>query len=71
MTQKKSIALVAHDHKKADLIEWIDKNIDVLREHDLYATGTTGVLIEKRTGISISKFKPFQKPLEIIFKQRK
>jgi methylglyoxal synthase len=57
MNKKKSIALVAHDHKKKDLIEWIDKNIDILREHNLYATGTTGVLIEKKTGISVSKFK--------------
>ena len=44
---RKRIALVAHDHKKADLIEWIIYNKTVLTKHDLVATGTTGRLIQE------------------------
>jgi methylglyoxal synthase len=41
------IALVAHDHCKADLVEWSLHNRDVLARHDLLATGTTGGLISE------------------------
>lgn len=47
MKNKKRIALVAHDNRKKDLIEWVDRNFEVLIQHDLIATGTTGGLIEK------------------------
>ena len=45
--KKKRIALVAHDHKKADLLEWVKFNKYLLSLHELYATGTTGKIIEK------------------------
>lgn len=45
---RKRIALVAHDHKKPDLIEWAVYNKDALTLHELYATGTTGRLLEEK-----------------------
>lgn len=51
----KSIALVAHDNKKQDLLLWCQKHLAVLKQHRTYATGTTGTLIERETGLSINK----------------
>ena len=45
MNKKLNIALVAHDARKQEMIEWVEYNIKVLKEHNLYATGTTGKLI--------------------------
>jgi methylglyoxal synthase len=44
----KRIALVAHDNKKKDLIEWAYYNRTVLSQHELIATGTTGKLLEEK-----------------------
>ncbi len=52
---RKTIALVAHDHKKADLLDWCQTHLSQLKEHDFYATGTTGNLIERETGLPIQK----------------
>jgi methylglyoxal synthase len=55
MRRRKWIALVAHDNKKADLIDWVRFNRALLTEHDLVATGTTGSLLEAELGISVVK----------------
>jgi methylglyoxal synthase len=51
----KKIALVAHDHKKRDLVEWAKYNRILLTHHTIYATGTTGVLLEQELGFPIHK----------------
>lgn len=51
----KKIALVAHDHKKRDLVEWALFNRDLLAHHKLFATGTTGVLLERELDLPITK----------------
>ena len=52
---RKHIGLVAHDHKKRDLIEWAVYNRRSLTGHDLVATGTTGTLLEEELGVGITK----------------
>jgi methylglyoxal synthase len=48
MERTKTIALVAHDNRKKDLLEWVEWNWEVLIRHKLVCTGTTGRLIEER-----------------------
>lgn len=55
LLSRKTIALVAHDNKKKDLIEWAMYNRDSLAKHKILATGTTGTLLEKKLDINISK----------------
>ncbi len=55
MEERKRIALVAHDNKKKDLAEWAKFNRDLLAEHDLFSTGTTGKLLEQVLDIPIHK----------------
>jgi methylglyoxal synthase len=55
MSQQKSIALVAHDNKKRDLLEWARYNRPLLLQHELYATGTTGQLLEQALGVEVHK----------------
>lgn len=52
---RKRIALVAHDNKKKDLLEWAKFNRGLLAKHVLCATGTTGTLLERTLGIEIEK----------------
>ena len=47
MNKKLTIALVAHDQRKADMVEWTVFNADTLSKHTLICTGTTGNLIKK------------------------
>ncbi|MGF1906272.1 methylglyoxal synthase [Aliivibrio logei] len=49
----KHIALVAHDNYKAELLRWVKENKEALQGHFLYATGTTGHLLSKETGLAI------------------
>ena len=55
MEHDKKIALVAHDNKKLDLLEWAKFNRDLLAHHKVYATGTTGEMLENELGFEISK----------------
>ena len=54
---RKRVALVAHDNKKQDLLEWARFNRGTLGRHQLCATGTTGTLLEKELGLKVTKFK--------------
>ncbi|MES2003712.1 MAG: methylglyoxal synthase [Bacteroidota bacterium] len=52
---RKKIALVAHDHKKPDLLEWAKHNRVALAKHELFATGTTGKLLEESLDRPVKK----------------
>jgi len=56
LLKDKHIALVAHDHKKKDLVEWAKFNKVLLKHHTIYATGTTGTLLERELEMPIIKF---------------
>jgi methylglyoxal synthase len=56
MEHDKKIALVAHDNKKRDLVEWAKFNRDLLAHHAVFATGTTGELLEHELDFPIIKF---------------
>ena len=55
MEHDKKIALIAHDHKKRDLVEWAKFNRTLLAHHKVYATGTTGIILERELGFNITK----------------
>lgn len=71
MKNKKQIALVAHDNKKNDMVEWVEWNWNALLDHTLICTGTTGKLVEralkeksgKGSGRKIAITKLFSGPL--------
>lgn len=52
---RKRVAMVAHDNKKADLIEWAEFNKVLLSKQELFATGTTGRLLEERLDRPVKK----------------
>jgi len=54
--ERKRIALIAHDNKKADLLDWVRFNKQILLKHELFATGTTGKVLEKELGCQITIF---------------
>lgn len=56
MNSKKKIALIAHDNKKEELLNWAKSNKELLLGHELYATATTGRLLEG-LGFQITKVK--------------
>lgn len=53
-----SIALIAHDHKKEDLISFVSEHQQIFGHYPLMATGQTGQLIEQRTGLTVAKMAP-------------
>ncbi len=53
MTRRR-IALVAHDHRKLEMIEWAKQHRAELSRCDLYGTGTTGKLVEEATGLPVT-----------------
>ena len=57
MEHDKKIALVAHDNKKRDLVEWAKYNRDLLSHLQVFATGTTGKILQKELGFKIVRLK--------------
>ena len=55
--RRKRIALIAHDNMKPDILEWATYNVGTLGRHDLFATGTTGGMIESALGLSVTRFR--------------
>jgi methylglyoxal synthase len=55
MGVKKSIALVAHDNRKADLLAWAEFNVGTLARHQLHATGTTGGMLAEKLGLEVHR----------------
>ena len=54
---KLTVALVAHDHKKPELLTWAKQHIDTLRQCNLVETGTTGGLVHDNTGLPVTCYK--------------
>jgi methylglyoxal synthase len=53
---RKQIALIAHDHRKPELLEWARYNRATLSEHDLCATGTTGDLLARELDLPVQRY---------------
>ena len=51
--KQKNIALIAHDNKKLELINWCEKNKEILKQHFLCGTGTTAKMITDKTGLPV------------------
>jgi methylglyoxal synthase len=56
MPFRKRVAMIAHDNRKEDLLDWAEYNSETLARHDLSATGTTGVLLHDRVGLDVARF---------------
>src|SRR6476659_3335184 len=56
MGERKRIALIAHDNRKPDLLEWARYNRGTLTRHELHATGTTGGLLADELGLEVNRF---------------
>lgn len=56
MARRKQIALIAHDNRKLDLLEWARFNRETLAQHELYATGTTGALLADELALPVNRF---------------
>lgn len=56
LNKSKNIALIAHDNKKKDLIEWCMTNYDILKTHTLCGTGTTARMITDKAGLQVKGY---------------
>lgn len=56
MLPSKRLALIAHDNRKAALLDWARYNRETLSQHELYATGTTGGLLSIELGLAVTRF---------------
>lgn len=56
IARQKRIALIAHDNKKPDLLDWARFNLGTLSRHFLFGTGTTGELLSKELGLPVTRF---------------
>lgn len=54
--KNKTIALIAHDNKKTEIIEWAVKNKETLAKYDLCGTGTTAKLVGEATGLNVKRY---------------
>lgn len=63
----KTIALIAHDRKKQEMLKFVTDNLELLAGHNLIATATTGALIVDNTGLAVTKYLsgPFGGDLQI------
>jgi methylglyoxal synthase len=52
----RNIALIAHDHRKPDLVEWARFNRETLSKHELFATGTTGQILADELGLPVNRY---------------
>jgi methylglyoxal synthase len=53
MMKQKTIALIAHDYKKDELIEWVKAHLDILSKHKLCGTGTTSKRVNEASGLPV------------------
>ncbi len=56
MKKRKRIALIAHDHRKRDLVDWAKFNLETLEKHELLGTGTTGSMLAKELRLPVHTF---------------
>src|SRR6188768_1468171 len=56
MKRRKRIALIAHDNRKTDILDWARYNRGTLSHHELFATGTTGGLLARDLGLTVTRF---------------
>ena len=71
MEEIKRIALVAHDNRKKDLVEWVEWNYKILIDHKLICTGTTGALIEKTIKAKLKNEDAMQYEITLLIKFEK
>lgn len=57
MGPRKNIALIAHDNRKAELLQWADYNKGTLDKHNLFGTGTTGGLLTEKLGLKVHRYR--------------